>query len=393
MEKANYLDFISNNKTALVNYNEFYNVSKYIKDKEIKIDHDELKKFKKNIDDDNGKLYLTDEKLLEIVSAVLSGKHIILYGPPGTGKTTIAKQISKLFMCDYDLVTATSDWSTYHTVGGLKITSKDGVENFEPVNGHITKAIIKCCNAIGRNMINKINKHSGHWLIIDELNRADMDKAFGQVFTALDPDNSLIKLDFHESKYKKEIFVPRRFRIIGTINNYDKDFLYHISYALMRRFAYIYIGIPENEIEKDKEFNNIKNKVVEEVEKKLNLTYSLEELNKDFKDIIEDLKKIVYMIRPNENKKQEELSREIGFAQFKDTLQYIVISYKTLSNNNVLDVEKKDLLDISLAANIIPQLEGLNKTQLENLRTNLNSKYSYLNKTNRTLLEHINSGF
>ncbi|MFW6015974.1 MAG: AAA family ATPase [bacterium] len=393
MKIEDFVEFISKSKTALSNYDECYVASKYIKSKEIIIDHDKLEKFKKNINDDEGKLYLTEDKLLEIISAILSGKHIILYGPPGTGKTTIAQQISDLFNCDYDLVTATSDWSTYHTVGGLKITSKDGVENFEPINGHITNAIIKCCNEIGQEMIDKANEYSGYWLIIDELNRADMDKAFGQVFTALDPDNSLIKLDFHESQYKKELFVPRRFRIIGTINNYDKDFLYHISYALMRRFAYIYIGIPENEVERKRELNNIKNKVVEEVERKLQLSYSVNDLDEEFKDIIEDLKKIVYMIRPKENKAQDELSREIGFAQFKDTLKYVVVSYKSLSEQSILNVNKKDLLDISLASNIIPQLEGLNKTQLDNFRNKLLEEYTYLDKTNRTLLEHINSGF
>ena len=63
------------------------------------------------------------------------------------------------------LTTATADWTTYETIGGLKPTS-DGQLTFAP--GHFLEAI-----------------EQNQWLVIDELNRSNFDRAFGQLFTVL----------------------------------------------------------------------------------------------------------------------------------------------------------------------------------------------------------------
>lgn len=371
--------FIEEKSVVLKSYEENYKATKNIRDFELKIDKVILQE---KIDSlaNNTTLAISKEKIEEIVYAIISGKHIILYGPPGTGKTTIAKEIANIFNCEFNLVTATADWSTYHTVGGLKLVSKAGQEVLEPVNGHIVESIIKCCNYIGIKTVEGASQYSGNWLVIDELNRANMDSAFGQVFTALDPDNSYIKLDFQNEELKKELYVPRRFRIIGTINNYDKDFLFHISYALMRRFSYIYIGVPQTREEKKNELNAIKNKIIEEVNRKLNLDLTINDLEAKYNEVIKDLSEIIYTIRMPEGDK---LSRDIGFAQFKDTLKYVVLS------NEVLPNDPKRLLDMSLASNIIPQLEGLPRPKIQDFQTNLISKFSYLSDYTNNALEQL----
>ncbi|WP_064094126.1 HI_0552 family protein [Rossellomorea aquimaris] len=194
-------------------------------------------------------LYFEDKDLLlkQVETALRNGKHIILTGPPGTGKSKLAKQICRSFEADYKMATATSDWSTYETIGGYRPKS-DGTLSFNP-------GLFLQCFKDGNN-----NKPINKWLIIDEMNRADIDKAFGSLFSALTGDT--ITLNFlAESGHplllrpqgeeetmepnNHEYLIPNDWRLIGTMNTMDKASLYEMSYAFMRRFAFIPVGVPK----------------------------------------------------------------------------------------------------------------------------------------------------
>lgn len=203
--------------------------------------------FDKEVIIDN--LYFEDMERIksQVETSIRNGKNIILIGPPGTGKSKLAIDICTSYGVEYNMTTASSDWSTYETIGGYK-PDKEGKLFFSP-------GIFLNCLKDRKN-----NYPLNRWIIIDELNRADIDKAFGSLFSALTGDRVMLSYQSDsgenivlkpQGKDEKEItpldyeyIIPEDFRIIGTMNTYDKASLYEMSYAFMRRFAFIPVPVP-----------------------------------------------------------------------------------------------------------------------------------------------------
>ena len=285
------------------------------------------------------KLAVSRETLEDIVTNLLAGNHVILIGAPGTGKTELAKLLPKLFFDNSDsldsetnycdIVTANADWTTYDVIGGLKKVGND----LKTYKGCVVKAVEKC------------SRTKSHWLIIDEFNRADIDKAFGAMFTAM--NHGFINhpwLNPDKEMEEGDVLVPANFRIITTMNTFDKNYLYTMSYGLSRRFAHIDVPVPPRDQEKKILDREVKGFTREEVENILR--------SKFFVNAKEELLKVVYEIR-------SECGLQVGTAQVISTLTSIA-TYLLLGNEN-------QTVDRAFLSNVVAIFEGQPDDMLEKI--------------------------
>jgi MoxR-like ATPase len=184
-----------------------------------------------------------DPAVYRQINAMLkSGKqHLMLYGPPGTGKTSLARWIAtNLPGGKWTLITGSSDWSSQDIIGGYQPIG-GGEVDFVP--GILLRAFDQP-------------------LIIDELNRCDIDKVIGPLFTVLSGQHTTLpyRTDIGDKDSQPYVILPKPkagsaeyefapgpgWRLIATINSIDKASLYQMSYALSRRFGWVYVDTPRN---------------------------------------------------------------------------------------------------------------------------------------------------
>lgn len=172
-------------------------------------------------------LFLEPPEALEEYEHLLRDKQqLIFYGPPGTGKTFVARKLAEFFAKDPSRVTKIQFHASY--------AYEDFVEGYRPqsTNGQLTYEIVG--GPLRRIAEAARRSPDVHVLLIDEINRGNLAKIFGELYYLLEYRDDALTLQYS----REEFSLPSNLWIIGTMNTADRSIAL-VDAALRRRFHFV----------------------------------------------------------------------------------------------------------------------------------------------------------
>ena len=236
--------------------------------------------------------YIRNKQKTMINHSSIKFKNLILQGPPGTGKTRLAKQIAEWLTDE----TSDKEASILEAIENNIFNKEPEIEDnplvkiiqFHPsytyddfVRGVKVNVVDeKISYTVENKILGQIafeaskpeNQDKAYVLIIDEINRANLNSVLGELIYALEYRGKMVN-----SMYKTEdgngITIPHNLYVIGTMNTADRS-VSHLDYAIRRRFTFIPVLANDEVIANEESkniFNNVRNIVKDNISPEFNI--------------------------------------------------------------------------------------------------------------------------
>ena len=216
------------------------------------------------------------------LDAIKFKKALVLYGPPGTSKTYTAKEMAKTIIRELNYASKIDEYIKDLGNGEIEkrihrlqlhpnYTYEDFVwgyqienEKYDQVgNSFVAGKTLQCVGnkttprkGYFLRLLDELNKDNGkiHVLILDEINRVDLSRLFGELFSAIENRDEAIDLPvvieglatkMVLGQKVSQISIPQNLYIIGTMNEIDFS-LERVDFALRRRFIWKYYGFNQD---------------------------------------------------------------------------------------------------------------------------------------------------
>jgi len=174
-------------------------------------------------------LFLDRAWLERLVRLLWRRKQVILYGPPGTGKTFIAQKLARALTDSGNvrLVQFHPSYAYEDFFEGYRPVTRDGHVVFEVKAGPLRRLAEDAADAPATPFV----------LIVDEINRANLAKVFGELYFLLEYRDQSVQL-LYGDETTEDFSLPANLFLIGTMNTADRSIAL-VDAAMRRRFGFV----------------------------------------------------------------------------------------------------------------------------------------------------------